>query len=311
MSGTVIENSWWAEKYRPKTIEDYSSNDEFYNYIKPSIEKGDIPHLLFHNEKSGSGKTSIAKVIASSLDADVMYINASDENSVETVRDRIKTFASSVGFKQWKIIILDEFSYFSLNAQSALNSMMETFSKRTRFIITCNYIEKVLPSIRSRCTCFHLESPEKLIMAKRLQYILNEEKIEHTLQDLAAIVNKYYPDQRTILNQLQRSSITGKLIIPTETSFEENYLGLILKELTSKNSQKDSYVNIRQIIADSKVRMFDDLFRFLFDNVGTIAPKNQAEVILIIAKYAASDPIVLDKEINAIALIIEILTIIR
>lgn len=104
----MIENNWWAEKYRPKTIEDFISNSEILDYVKDCIERDEIPHLLFHNEKSGSGKTSLSKIIASTLDADVMYINASDENNVETVRDKIKTFASTIGFSKWKIIILDE-----------------------------------------------------------------------------------------------------------------------------------------------------------------------------------------------------------
>lgn len=312
MSVTVNNNSWWAEKYRPMTLDEYSGNDDLMAYIKPAIEKSDINHLLFHNEKSGSGKTTLAKIIANTLDADVMYINASDENSVETVRERIKNFASTIGFSQWKIIILDEFSYFSLNAQSALNSMMEQFSKKTRFIITCNYIEKVLPSIRSRCTMFHLTAPPVKMVAKRCQDILNNEGVKFDLRILGSIVKKYYPDQRTILNELQKCSITGELKLSESNNFSNEYVENIFNVLMEKGKKtSEKYKEIRQIIADSRIKTFEDIFRFLFENVYKISNKSVGSIILTLAKYQHMDMVVLDKEININACIIEILTILN
>lgn len=307
-----VENNWWAEKYRPKLLEDYSGNTEMVEYFKSCIDNNSIPHLLLYNEKSGTGKTSAAKILASSLDADVMYINASDENSVETVRDRIKTFASSNSFQTWKIIILDEFSYFTPNAQSALNSIMEQFSKSTRFILTCNYVEKVLPSIQSRCTCFHLESPSKAQVAKRISQILSSEKIEFGITDVATMVNRYYPDQRTIINEVQRSTFTGKLVVPEKTSFNsDSYMSKILDVLLSNKNKKEAFVECRQIIANSKVRNFEDFYRFAFDNVNNLSTSHQAAIILEISNYAARDVQVLDKEINVMSLIIKIIDLIK
>lgn len=307
-----IENNWWAEKYRPKTIEEYAGNDEVVDYFKHCIATNSMNHLLLYNAKSGTGKTSAAKILANSLDSEIMYINASDENSVETVRDRIKTFASANSFQRWKIIILDEFSYFSVNAQSALNAIMETFSRSTRFILTCNYVEKVLPSIQSRCTCFHLESPSKPQIAKRICHILAEEKIANDIKDVATMVNRYYPDQRTIINEVQRASISGTLVVPKVASFNsDTYMSKILDILTSNKTTKDAYTECRQIIADSKIRSFDDLYRYLYDNSANISKSHQAAIVLEISTYAQRDSQVLDKEINAVALLIQIINLIK
>lgn len=303
----MLENTWWAEKYRPKSIDEYASQPDVINYIRECISKKEINHLLFHNEKSGSGKTTLAKIIAKELEADTMYINASDENNLETVRDKIKSFASSVSFSKYKIIILDEFSYFTPNAQSALNSMMETFSKTTRFILTCNYVEKILPSIRSRCTQFHLKSPNIKDVASRCKYILETEGIEFDNKDLAAIVKDGYPDQRMILNNLQRASISGKLIYAKEELLHENYLSEITTILASSQSDKEKFENIRKIFSENKLRVFDDFYRYLFDNVASFTPSQKAQAILILAKYQYQDPFVLDKEINATACIVELI----
>jgi len=308
-----IENDWWAEKYRPKTIEEYSGNTEVVDYFNHCISTNTLNHLLLYNAKSGTGKTSAAKILANSLDSDVMYINASDENSVDTVRDRIKTFASANSFKRWKIIILDEFSYFTPNAQSALNAIMETFSKSTRFILTCNYVEKVLPSIQSRCTCFHLESPSKPLIAKRIVHILKTEGITFKPEDVATMVNRNYPDQRSIINEVQRAAITGSLIVPTSTALNsDSYMSKLLDVLLeTKKSKKETFTSCRQIIADSKVRTFEDLYRFLYDNSEKLSPTNQAALILEISTYAQRDTQVLDKEINAMALLIQIINLIK
>jgi len=273
----------------------------------------DFPHEYVTSSGIICHNTSAAKILANSLDSDVMYINASDENSVDTVRDRIKTFASANSFKRWKIIILDEFSYFTPNAQSALNAIMETFSKSTRFILTCNYVEKVLPSIQSRCTCFHLESPSKPLIAKRIVHILKTEGITFKPEDVATMVNRNYPDQRSIINEVQRAAITGSLIVPTSTALNsDSYMSKLLDVLLeTKKSKKETFTSCRQIIADSKVRTFEDLYRFLYDNSEKLSLTNQAALILEISTYAQRDTQVLDKEINAMALLIQIINLIK
>ena len=147
------ENTLWVEKYRPDTLEGYVGNEHILQKVKIYIENEDVPHLLLYGQ-AGTGKTTLAKIITNQIDCDVMYINASDENSVDAVRDKIRGFASSMGFRKWKVVILDESDYLTPNAQAALRNLMETFSKTTRFILTCNYVEKVIDPIQSRCQTF-------------------------------------------------------------------------------------------------------------------------------------------------------------
>ena len=136
------EHTLWVEKFRPGTLDGYVGNEHIIDKVKLYIESGDVPHLLFYGQ-AGTGKTTLAKIIAGNVDADIMYVNASDENNIETVRTKIKNYASTVGFKRWKIVILDEADYMTPNGQAALRNLMETFSKTTRFILTCNYVERL------------------------------------------------------------------------------------------------------------------------------------------------------------------------
>jgi replication factor C small subunit len=144
------EHTLWVEKYRPEELAGYVGNHAIIEKVRIYLESGDVPHLLFYGT-AGTGKTTLAKLIAKNIDCDLMYINASDENNVDTVREKIKSFASTIGFRQWKLIILDEADYLTPNAQAALRNLMETFSKTTRFILTCNYVEKIIDPIQSRC----------------------------------------------------------------------------------------------------------------------------------------------------------------
>ncbi len=147
------EHSLWVEKYRPQTLSEYVGNEIVKETIQQYLDTNDIPHLLFYG-KAGTGKTTLAKLIVNTIKCDSMIINASDENNVDTVRTKVKNFASSVGFAGFKVIILDEFDYMTPNAQAILRNLMETFSKHCRFILTCNYIEKIIDPIQSRCPSF-------------------------------------------------------------------------------------------------------------------------------------------------------------
>ena len=305
-----IENSLWAERYRPKSLDEYVGNEPFVEKMKYWISKDDIPHIILHSPEPGTGKTSAAKIIANALDADMMYINASDENSVDVVRDKIKTFAYSTGFKRWKIIILDEAARFSPQAQEALLNIMETFSKNTRFIFTCNAVEKLVPPLKSRSSIFGIIPPTKQLIAKRVVHILKSEGVEFQKEDIAEIIHKYYPDQRSIINTCQSNTMNGKMILDKSQLIVSGYMTKILEELKSFKDAKSSFQTIRQIIADSRVRTFDDLYRFLYDNLELFVPDGKrAMAILQIAESQYRAAFAVDKEIEAMALFVNLIKI--
>ena len=165
------QHTLWVERYRPVSLENYIGNEHLKTKVSKYISTGDIPHLLLHG-KAGTGKTTLAKLLVSNVDCDQMYVNASDENNVETVRNKIKMFASSVGFKDLKVIILDECDFLTPNAQAALRNLMETFSKHCRFILTCNYVERIIDPIQSRCQSFQIIPPSKKEVAIHISKIL-------------------------------------------------------------------------------------------------------------------------------------------
>ena len=300
------ENSLWVESYRPDTLDGYVGNEHILEKVKIYIENEDVPHLLLYGQ-AGTGKTTLAKIITNQIDCDVMYINASDENNVDTVRDKIRGFASSMGFRKWKIIILDESDYLTPNAQAALRNLMENFSKSTRFILTCNYVEKIIDPIQSRCQTFGITPPSKKEVAVRLKEILDIEGVSYEMSDLAILVNSGYPDIRRVLNAAQRQVVNGVLKIDKTSTIQANYMDDVLNVLNSNDNLKDSFRKVRQIIADSKVRDFTPFYRFLYDNVDEYASGKVGNIILKIAEAQYQDASVVDKEINVMAMMLGIL----
>ena len=163
------EHYLWVEKYRPDSLNTYIGNEHLKEKVKIYLESEDVPHLLLYG-KAGTGKTTLAKIITNNIECDCLYINASDENNVDNVRNKIKTFASSIGFKPLKVVILDEADFLTPNAQAALRNLMETFSKHCRFILTCNYVERIIDPIQSRCQSYKIVPPSR----KKLHYILRK-----------------------------------------------------------------------------------------------------------------------------------------
>ena len=301
-----VENTLWVESFRPDTLEGYIGNEHIIEKVKIFIANGDVPHLLFYGS-AGTGKTTLAKIIANSVDADLMYINASDENSVDAVRDKIKRYASTVGFRRWKIIILDEADYLTPNAQAALRNLMETYSKTTRFILTCNYVEKIIDPIQSRCQTFAITPPSKTDVAKRLVQVLEQNEVSYDIKDVAAIINASYPDIRRAINAAQASVVGGNLQLDKASAIQANYMTEILAVLQDSKDKKSAFAKIRQIIADSKVRDFTPLYTFLFDALDNFATGHIGPCILIIAEAQYKDASVVDKEINIMAMFVNLL----
>jgi DNA polymerase III delta prime subunit len=303
------EHTLFVEKYRPVSLENYIGNQHLKTKVSKYINTGDIPHLLLHG-KAGTGKTTLAKLLVSNIDCDQMYINASDENNVETVRNKVKVFASSVGFKDLKVIILDECDFLTPNAQAALRNLMETFSKHCRFILTCNFVERIIDPIQSRCQSYQIIPPSKKEVAIHTSNILNTEGITYDNNDIVAMVNSGYPDIRRIINAVQRNIVDNNLVVDTESMVQNDYKLQVL-EILQTQDKKFAFKNLRQLLADSQIRDYADLFRLLYDEVDSYGKGHIAEVILTIAKYELSDAQVVDKEINAMAMLIEILNIIK
>ena len=304
-----LKHSLWVEKYRPNKLDNYIGNDHLKSKVSVYLESGDIPHLLLFG-RAGTGKTTLAKLLVNNIDCDYLYINASDENSVDVVREKVKNFASTLGFKDMKVIILDECDYITPNAQAALRNLMETFSKNCRFILTCNYVERIIDPIQSRCQSFQIVPPDRKQVAQHLANILNNETIQYDVKDIATIVNGGYPDIRRVINGAQRQVVNSQLTIDENTIVQNDYKLQVL-EILKTQDKKNSFKNIRQLLADSKVSDFSDLFRLMFDTVDDWGQGHIAESILILSKYQQSDAVVVDKEINVMAMFVEIIGTIK
>ncbi len=304
-----MSNTIWVEKYRPTNLDSYIGNEHLKSKVEIYLESGDLPHLLLYG-KAGTGKTTLAKLLVKNIECDCLYINASDENNVDTVRTKVKQFASTIGFKDLKIIILDECDYITPNAQAALRNLMETFSKHCRFILTCNYVERIIDPIQSRCQSFQIIPPDRKEVAFHLSNILKKENVQFKNEDIVTIVNSGYPDIRRTINSAQRNVVNDKLKLDISSIIQNDYKLKLLKILETQN-KKNAFKEIRQLLADNKITDFADLFRLLYDEVDSWGKGHVAECILIVARYELSDSQVVDKEINVMAMLIELLGVIK
>lgn len=303
----ISEHTIWTERYRPDTLDGYVGNDTIKAKLQQYIETQDIPHLLFYGT-AGTGKTTAAKILIKNIDCDYMFINASDERGVDTIRDKVKGFAVTSGFKALKIIVLDEMDAITPDGQRALRNLMESYSASTRFILTANYIERIIDPLISRTQVYKLNPPSKKDAAVKLSEILKNENVEYDKQTIAQIVHAYYPDIRKIINTAQLQTQDGKLQVNVEQLIGQDFKLKVLDVLTSNLPPKDKFNQIRQFIADNQVRDFTDLYSLLFQQVEIYAPNNIPETIKALAEGQFRDGQVPDKELCFMATLYTILT---
>jgi replication factor C small subunit len=295
-----MQHTLWTEKYRSQTLDQYIGNTELKTTISSWIIKNDIPHLLLYG-KAGTGKTTLAKLITQNIDCDMMYINASDENGIDTIRDKVKSFASTSTFRPLKVVILDESDYLTINAQASLRNIIETFSAKTRFILTCNYVERIIEPLQSRCQAFKIETLAKKDIAHHLADILDAEDVRYNLPDIVAIVNNSYPDIRKIINVTQQHTVDGKLVITKiDTKFD-------ISDVVKLIQGKDAFKSVRQYLVDNNISDFEPMYRALYDKLG----KDNGLITMTLAEYQFKHATVVDKEINFMACIASIINIIK
>ena len=299
-----MKNSLFVEKYRPVNIDNYVGNESIKNTVKKYISQNDIQNLLFYGP-AGTGKTTLAKLIVKNIDCDYLYINASDERGIETIRDKVAGFASTATFKSIKVVILDEADFLTIMAQASLRNVIETFSRSTRFILTCNYVERIIDPIQSRCQTLKIVPPSKEDIIEHLVKILTKENISFDSPDVISVVNSNYPDVRKMLNIIQMSTVDGGqndlyLRIDKDVIVSSNYMNKVLDEL--KKARPD-WKSIRQIIINANVSDFEVFYRFLYDNASKYLDGKEGMVAIYINEYSYQANFRIDKEINIMALI--------
>ena len=298
----IKEHTLLVEHYRPSTLENYVGNEQIKSVIQNYLDQNDIQNFIFSGT-AGTGKTTLAKIIVNNLDCDYILINASDERGVDTIRDKVSAFASTASFKSIKVVILDEADFLTINAQASLRNVIEKFSRSTRFILTCNYVERMIDPLQSRCQVLKIVPPSKNEVAKHILRILEQEEIQYEAQDVKALVQRCYPDLRKMLNLVQSSTVDGVLTLDKDVIVQNNYMLSILKELsTGKN-----YTALRQILADSGVKEYDELYRYLFDNATKFAPGKEGSIAVILNTHLYQANFRIDKEINMASCLSQIL----
>jgi DNA polymerase III delta prime subunit len=296
------QHTLWIEKYRSETLEQYIGNDAIKDRIADCIAKNDIPHLIFAGS-AGTGKTTLAKLIIRNIQCDYLYLNASDENGIDVIRDKVKGFASTSTFKPLKVVILDEADFLTQPAQAALRNLIEEYSITTRFILTCNYVERLIEPLQSRCELHMLKPPSKGDVARHIcTNILDVEGITYEMKDVAKVINELYPDVRSIIKVLQSNIKGSNLVI---TVLDDNWCKPLIEIL--KKRDKNAWYQVRQLVADSQVDDFQTAYRHMFDNLSEFSYGHDAELSVILDDFIWRAGVVPDKEINFAACIAKIL----
>ena len=298
----------WTEKYRPQTLTDYVfRDDDQRQQVKGWVKSGAIPHLLFSGSP-GVGKTTLAKILINELGIDgydVLEINASRENSVDTIREKITGFVQTMPFGQFKVVLLDEADYISPNGQAALRGVMETYHASARFILTCNYPNRVIPALHSRCQGFHIERVDVTEFTARIATVLVTEGIEFDLDTLDTYVKATYPDLRKCLNTCQMNSTDKTLTAPNSSDSQMRDWKIDAVALFKLGNILDA----RKLMCSSvRPEEMEEVFRWMYDNLELWSkdPEKQDQAIVVIRNGLVNTSFVADQEINLAATLIEL-----
>ena len=304
------EQFLWVEKYRPQKIDDCVLPQALKNTFRQYVEQGELPNFLFTGS-AGVGKTTIAKALCNEIGAEFMMINGSEESGIDTLRTKIKGFASTISLTDAKkVVILDEADYLNANStQPALRGFIEEFANNCRFILTCNFKNRIIEPIHSRCAVveFKIDSKDKQEIAatffKRAVTILRQEQIEFDPKVVVELVMKHFPDYRRILNELQRYSVSGKIDSGILVNMSEESFKSLIKLLKEKD-----FAEVRKWVSKNSDSDTTSLFRELYDSAAnTIEPNSVPQLVLILADYQYKAAFVADHELNIMAALTEIM----
>lgn len=298
----------WIEKWRPKTLDGYVFIDQDQKtQIENWITSKSIPHLLFSGA-AGTGKTTLAKILIAELgidDYDVLEINASRENSVDTIRDKIIGFVQTIPFGSFKVVLLDEADYISPNGQAALRGVMETYHTTARFILTCNYPHKIIPALHSRCQGFHVDKIDQIEFTARIATILSNENIDFDLDTLDSYVRAVYPDLRKCINNCQMNSVSGSLSAPKNTnSLSQDYMVGVIDLFKSGKIRQARELLCKSVRSDE----IESVYRWMYDNLDLFGNDDETKdlAVMKIRDALVNHSFVADPEINLSACLIEL-----
>jgi len=303
-----MEHLLWTERYRPQTVEDCILPERLKETFQQYVQQKEIPNLLLTGG-AGVGKTTIAKAMCNEIGCDYMILNGSDENGVDTIRVKIKNYASSMSFTGGrKVVILDEADYLTPNAQAILRNAIEEFAVNCSFIFTCNFKSRIIEPLHSRCAVidFRLQNGEKTKMAsaffKRITHILNTEKVEYDEKVIAELIKKHFPDFRRAINELQRYSQLGKIDVGILSQIGDISISQIVKHLKEKD-----FASVRKWAATTEIDS-TTFFRKLYDALYDISkPQSIPQAVIILADYQYKQAFVADQEINLVACLTELM----
>lgn len=299
----------FVEKYRPKTIQDCILPNDLKETFQKIVDKGEIPNMMFTGS-AGVGKTTVARALCNELDLDYMLINGSEDGNIDTLRGKIKQFASTISLQGGqKVVILDEADYLNpQSTQPALRGFIEEFSSNCRFILTCNFKNRIIDPLHSRCSIYEFNLGNKAKMAEafmsRLQFILDSEHIIYDNAVIAELIMKYIPDWRRVINECQRYGMSGHIDTGILVTLSESSIAGLMDDLKTKNFKK-----MRKWVTDNIDVESAKLFRLIYDNMSDyVEPSSIPQLVLILADYSYKDSFVADHELNVVACMTEIMS---